>query len=206
MDVDDDREFIEDEGPNCFSFQFEIDDAVAGGDDQHYGNAQASMVLTVSPKHHHKLGASGNPFQKGEDSEMVEIGTSSIDEVARAEAEVCYAEESFIAANANQHEETMFDDDITSALLNGINSNQGHMNNNSHNTSNHWISTTPRDAVDHSNTATDGSLNQSLIAHHQNHIFFSNSMSFSGIQNISVDSVQRGIRIIDTKQLGDASI
>ena len=36
---------------------------------------------------------------------------------------VGYAEESFIAASANQHEETMFDDDITSALLNGINCN-----------------------------------------------------------------------------------
>ena len=45
MDVDDDREFIEDEGPNCFSFQFEIDDAVADGDDQHYGDAVRNMII-----------------------------------------------------------------------------------------------------------------------------------------------------------------
>lgn len=163
------------------------------------------MVLSVSPKHRLGLGASGNPFEKEEDSEMVEIGTSSIDEVARVEAEVCYAEESFIAANANQHEETMFDDDITSALLNGINSNHGHMNN-SHNTSNQWISTTHKDAVDHSNTATDGSLNQSIIAHQHNHNFFSNNMSFKGSHNFSGDSVERGRRIIDTKHLEDTAI
>ena len=66
---------------------------------------------------------------------MVEIGTSSIVEVVAATAGgadvgVGYADESFIAANVNQHEETMFDDDITSALLNGINSNNvAHMNN-----------------------------------------------------------------------------
>ena len=72
---------------------------------------------------------------------MVEIGTSSILEVVSATAgEVCYADESFIAANANQHEETMFDDDITSALLNGISS-----NNAAHNMSNQFIAT-PRDA------------------------------------------------------------
>ena len=59
---------------------------------------------------------------------MVEIGTSSIVEggivVERqnnAAVGVGYTEESFIAENFNQHEETMFDDDITSALftLNG---------------------------------------------------------------------------------------
>ena len=52
---------------------------------------------------------------------MVEFGTSSM---ARGQpAHEGYAEEeSFIAAIGNQHEETMFDDDITSALLNGINS------------------------------------------------------------------------------------
>ena len=64
---------------------------------------------------------------------MVEIGTSSIVEVVAervgADVGVGYADESFIAANANQHEETMFDDDITSALLNGINSNVTNMNN-----------------------------------------------------------------------------
>ena len=64
---------------------------------------------------------------------MVEIGTSSIvkvvTETVGADVGVGYADESFIAANVNQHEETMFDDDITSALLNGINSNTAHMNN-----------------------------------------------------------------------------
>ena len=64
---------------------------------------------------------------------MVEIGTSSIvkvvTETVGADVGVGYADESFIAANVNQHEETMFDDDITSALLNGINSNAAHMNN-----------------------------------------------------------------------------
>ena len=62
------------------------------------------------------------------DAHMVEIGTSSIvgenegrSDVQGAAVGVSYAEESFIAANANPHEETMFDDDITSALLNGIN-------------------------------------------------------------------------------------
>lgn len=64
---------------------------------------------------------------------MVEIGTSSIvkvvTETVGADVVVGYADESFIAANVNQHEETMFDDDITSALLNGINSNTAHMNN-----------------------------------------------------------------------------
>ena len=67
---------------------------------------------------------------------MVEIGTSSIVDggvVQRrqsdAEVGVGYTEESFIAQNFNQHEETMFDDYITSALLNGI-SNSNAANNN----------------------------------------------------------------------------
>ena len=83
---------------------------------------------------------------------MVEIGTSSIVEVVSATAgEVCYADESFIAANVNQHEETMFDDDITSALLNGIS------NNVAHNMSNQFIAS-PRDhAQEYSITAIDGS-------------------------------------------------
>ena len=81
---------------------------------------------------------------------------------------VGYTDESFIAANANQHEETMFDDDITSALLNGINSGRAnalaihHMNTSQHNLSNPFIGsvTTPRggeDIMEHSITATDGS-------------------------------------------------
>ena len=82
---------------------------------------------------------------------VVEIGTSSIvdDDEHQRPAEggpdVGYAEESFIVASANQHEETMFDDDITSALLNGINSNAAvgggapqHFNN-SQNLSNQFI-------------------------------------------------------------------
>jgi len=93
------------------------------------------MVVSVSPKHRHGISASSNHFEKAADTDMVEIGTSSIDEVAQAEVGVCYAEESFIAANANLHEDTMFDDDITSALLNGINCNAAQMNN-SHNMSN----------------------------------------------------------------------
>ena len=83
---------------------------------------------------------------------MVEIGTSSITG-GRREANdmsddrgddgnvgvVDYADESFIATNANQHDDTMFYDDIASALLNGINSNSNagaNANNTSHNMSN----------------------------------------------------------------------
>ena len=83
------------------------------------------MNHQVSPKRHH--GGLEENFEKAADTHMVEIGTSSImevaEEVVRPDEGVGYAEESFIAASANQHEETMFDDDITSALLNGINSN-----------------------------------------------------------------------------------
>ena len=78
---------------------------------------------------------------------------------------VGYADESFIAASANQHEETMFDDDITSALLNDVNSNAAAQMNNSQNMSGQFL-TTPRDAIEHSITATDGSyLNQSVNSH-----------------------------------------
>ena len=86
-----------------------------------------------------------------------------------------YTEESFIAANVNQHEETMFDDDITSALLNGINNGNAAMaqnqlvsvNNNSTNLSGNFI-LTPRDAIDHSITATDGDQQSVLSLNYGN--------------------------------------
>ena len=86
----------------------------------------------------------------------MKIGTSSIMEEEQAQDGVGYNEESFIAANANQHEETMFDDDITSALLNGINSNAGGQNTSANQLS---MTVTPRDTIEHSVIATDGSLN-----------------------------------------------
>lgn len=63
----------------------------------------------------------------------------------------------------------MFDDDITSALLNGINNGNAAMaqnqllsvNNNSTNLSGNFI-LTPRDAIEHSITATDG--DQSVLS------------------------------------------
>ena len=83
--------------------------------------------MVVSQKHCIEETAFKDNFEKVADTHMVEIGTSSIVEVVSATAgEVCYADESFIAANFNQHEETMFDDDITSALLNGISNNVAH--------------------------------------------------------------------------------
>ena len=53
---------------------------------------------------------------------MVEFGSSSMAPGQPTTHDGYAEEESFIAAIGNQHEETMFDDDITSALLNGINS------------------------------------------------------------------------------------
>ena len=101
---------------HCFSFQY---------DDEVVDRREANVV--VSQTHCIEETAFKDNFEKVADTHMVEIGTSSIVEVVSATAgEVCYADESFIAANVNQHEETMFDDDITSALLNGISNNVAH--------------------------------------------------------------------------------
>ena len=116
------------------------------------------MEVSVSPKH-------GGTFDKDADTVMVAFGTSSIAAEAEPDPVDCYAaEESFIAASANQHEETMFDDDITSALLNGISNNLPHAMN-----SFTQFSTTPRDGIEHSITAEDGSmLNQSASSQANN--------------------------------------
>ena len=125
---------------HCFSFQLEEEHLPRGG-----GGGVHDVVVDVSPKHHHSRGAhaaaaseaeglanqSDGRFKEcaGDAHMVVEIGTSSIvDDVehrrpAEGGPDVGFEEESFIVASANQHEETMFDDDITSALLNGINSN-----------------------------------------------------------------------------------
>lgn len=120
-------------------------------------------------------------FKEVADTHMVEFGSSSITGGRREDNDlssnrgddengvgvVDYADESFIATNANQHDDTMFYDDIASALLNGINSNANaatNANNISHNMSNQFIMT-PRDAIEHSIIATDGSnLNQSVTS------------------------------------------
>lgn len=141
--VADEEEIVDDVDryAHCFSFQY---------DDEVVDRQEANVV--VSQKHCIEETAFKDNFEKVADTHMVEIGTSSIVEVVSATAgEVCYADESFIAANFNQHEETMFDDDITSALLNGIG------NNAAHNMSNQFIAS-PRDhAMEYSITAIDGS-------------------------------------------------
>lgn len=150
--LQDNEEFMadDDEGPNCFSFQYYGGDDAVNDDDEYGGERPPSRAVNVSPKHC----SGGNNFESTVDNDIVKIGTSSIMEMEGRP--VGYNDESFIAASANQHEETMFDDDITSALLNGINSNAVQ------NTSSQFNTTTPREAIEHSITATDGSLNQSL--------------------------------------------
>lgn len=131
------------------------------------------------------------------DAHMVEIGTSSIlgdnerrmPNVAAAAVGVSYTEESFIAANANQNdEETMFDDDITSALLNGINNasnaiqppNQQLIANNISTNLSGNFTLTPRDAMEHSITATAG--DQSRLSSYYG---YSGQLSSNSFQNIS---------------------